>query len=282
MPIPKHIEYARELRKSQTPEEKIIWEKVRNKRLKGFKFLRQHPIIIGQNNRPKNFYIADFYCAERKLVVEIDGDIHFHQKEFDDARDYLMNEMSLTVLRFRNDEVASNLKEVIDIIIDHLEYPPCLTLFGFPSLQAERGLRGESKNMWTCPKCNRSFKRKDQQHSCILISRDSLFIKRPPELRKLFNKIEMIVKEFGDFREETVRPDVIFFKTKSTFLAVKVKKDHLDVEFFLDHLEDAPPVYKYLQTSKFRVAHLVAVDRLEDISPQLIKWMKASYHLISG
>ncbi|HMU46361.1 MAG TPA: DUF5655 domain-containing protein [Chitinophagaceae bacterium] len=136
--------------------------------------------------------------------------------------------------------------------------------------------------MWTCPKCNRLFKRKDQQHTCSLIAKESLFVKRPPELKKLFDKIEKIVKGFGDFREETVRPDVIFFKTQSTFLAVKVKKNHLDVEFFLDHLEDLPPVYKFLKTSKHRVAHLVAVDSVEDISPQLIKWMKTSYQLISG
>jgi FMN phosphatase YigB (HAD superfamily) len=135
--------------------------------------------------------------------------------------------------------------------------------------------------MWTCPKCNRPFKRRDQQHSCTLISKDSLFVNRPPALKKLFNKIEKIVNGFGESRQETVRPDVIFFKTKSTFLGIKVKKDHLEVEYFLDHLEDVPPVFKYLQTSKHRVVHLVAVDNAGDITPQLIKWMKASYALIS-
>lgn len=136
--------------------------------------------------------------------------------------------------------------------------------------------------MWTCPTCNREFKRRGQQHTCSLITKESLFIKRPLELKTLFDKIEKIVQKFGESKQETVKPDVIFFKTKSTFLAVKVKKDHLDVEFFLDHLEDIPPVYKFLQTSKHRVAHLVAVDRDEDISPQLIKWMRSSYQLISN
>lgn len=135
--------------------------------------------------------------------------------------------------------------------------------------------------MWTCPKCKRSFKRRDQQHSCTLITKESLFTKRPPELKKLFDKIEKIVKSFGESRQETVRPDVIFFKTKSTFLAVKVKKDHLEVEFFLDHPEDIPPVSKYLQISKHRVAHVVPVDRPEDINQQLINWMKNSHGLIS-
>ena len=136
--------------------------------------------------------------------------------------------------------------------------------------------------MWTCPNCKRSFKNANQIHTCHLIPKDDVFNKRPAQLKSLYKKIFSIVKQFGDFREETVLPDVIFFKTKSTFLAVKVKKDHLDVEFFLDHLEDAPPVSKYLQTSKHRVAHVVPIDNEKDIDNQLIGWMKHSYELITG
>lgn len=135
--------------------------------------------------------------------------------------------------------------------------------------------------MWICPKCKRTFKRKDQQHSCTLITKESLFARRPPELKKIFEKIVKEVKKFGACREETVKPDVIYFKTKSTFLGIKVKKAHLEVEFFSDHLENIPPVAKHLQTSKHRVVHLVPVDRPEDINKQLVNWMKTSYKLIS-
>jgi predicted transport protein len=135
--------------------------------------------------------------------------------------------------------------------------------------------------MWTCPKCGRTFKRKDQQHTCTLISKESLFLKRPPELKRLYEKIAQQITKLGDYREETVNPDVIFFKTKSTFLAIKVKKDHLDIEFFLDHLENVPPVSKYLQTSKHRVAHVVPIDSEEEINDQLIVWIKSSYLLVS-
>ena len=136
--------------------------------------------------------------------------------------------------------------------------------------------------MWTCPKCKRTFKRKDQQHSCNLISKESVFEKHPFQLKKLYDKIEKEVKKFGEYREETVGKDTIFFKTKSTFLGIKVKKDHLDLEFFLDKLENIPPVSKYLQTSKYRIVHLVPIDQPEDINPQLINWMKRSYVLISA
>ena len=136
--------------------------------------------------------------------------------------------------------------------------------------------------MWTCKKCGRSFRNTNQPHTCKLISKNDLFVKRPAHLKKLYQQVEAVVKTFGAFREEAILPDVIFFKTKSTFMAVKMKKDHLDIEFFLDHVEDAPPVSKYLQTSKHRVAHLVPIDEEKDINPQLKKWMKESYLLIAG
>ena len=134
--------------------------------------------------------------------------------------------------------------------------------------------------MWTCPNCTRTFRNANQAHTCKLVSKEDFFEKRPPVLRKLFGQIVREVSRFGEFREEAVEPDVVFFKTKSTFLSVKVKRSHLEVVFFLDHLEDVPPVSKYLQTSKNRVAHVVLVDSPEEIGEQLRQWLRASYELI--
>lgn len=134
--------------------------------------------------------------------------------------------------------------------------------------------------MWTCPNCNRKFRNANQNHTCTLVSKDELFVKRPEFLKKLYNKIVDEVSRFGEYREETVLPDVIFFKTRSSFLAVKVKKDHLEVEFFLDHHEDDPSIAKWLQTSKHRFAHVVKADSEEDITTQLTEWIKRSYYLI--
>ena len=135
--------------------------------------------------------------------------------------------------------------------------------------------------MWVCPKCGRKFKRANQSHGCRLISKDSLFEKRTPELKKLYDRIAGIVNKLGEYREETVPPDVIFFKTESTFLEVKVKTKHLEVVFFLEKLEDVHPVVKYLQTSKNRVVHVVFVDRPGDINAQLKSWIKRSFMLIN-
>jgi very-short-patch-repair endonuclease len=111
LPVP--VVFARELRKNQTPEEKIIWDKLRDRRLLGYKFLRQHPITTSSAGDKFSFFIADFYCAEKKLVVEIAGLIHTSQKDYDIARDIVMNEMELTVIRLKNEEINKDVYQAL-------------------------------------------------------------------------------------------------------------------------------------------------------------------------
>ena len=100
------IEFAREQRKNMTPAEKFLWNVLRNRNFEGKKFLRQHPLIYENiNDRKLSFFIADFYCAEHRLVVELDGKIHDFQKDYDEQRDFIINEMGIKVLRIRNEEV---------------------------------------------------------------------------------------------------------------------------------------------------------------------------------
>jgi len=96
---------ARELRKRQTPAEKILWHELRSRKLKGVKFYRQHPLIYEEDRGRLHFFIADFYSAEQKLVIELDGKIHDYQKHYDYERDLVISEMGLKVMRFRNDEI---------------------------------------------------------------------------------------------------------------------------------------------------------------------------------
>ncbi len=108
--------FSRYLRKNQTPEESIIWQLLRNRQLDGFKFLRQHPIKVWKTSGRFHFFYADFYCAEKKLVLEIDGLIHEQQKEYDASRDYIMNELGLKVLRILNHEVNHDIKGTLQKI----------------------------------------------------------------------------------------------------------------------------------------------------------------------
>ena len=92
-----------DLRNGATPQEVILWSRLKRSQL-GCKFRRQHSI---------GGYIADFYCAERKLVIEVDGWQHTEQEEYDSERTRYFESIDLTVLRFWNNEVNENLAGVI-------------------------------------------------------------------------------------------------------------------------------------------------------------------------
>ncbi len=107
------FENARNLRHRLTAAEKILWEKIRNRKLRGLKFRRQHPI---------KKYIADFYCAEYKVVIELDGGIHNNSevKDNDQVRTHDLEKSGICVIRFTNEEVMGDvcgvLKRIEDII----------------------------------------------------------------------------------------------------------------------------------------------------------------------
>ena len=92
---PEQIGRARELRKNQTPEEKILWQELRRGR-SGVQFRRQQ-IIAG--------YIADFYCHSAALVVELDGSGHLQQPGYDRLREHALAKLGIRTLRFTNQEL---------------------------------------------------------------------------------------------------------------------------------------------------------------------------------
>ena len=110
---PSNFENAQDLRRRSTDAEQLLWTLLRNRQLKGKKFRRQHPIA---------HYVADFYCHECKLIVELDG--HHHKnpgaKKYDQIRTTVLNDLGVTVLRFWNDEVLKDPAGVLKRISDHL------------------------------------------------------------------------------------------------------------------------------------------------------------------
>ena len=105
------MQRAKQLRARMTDTEKILWDLVRKNTIQGLKFRRQHPL---------NNYIADFYCHKIKLVVEIDGMIHFTEtaKIYDENRTNVMNSLGIEVLRFANLQIHNDLANVINEIED--------------------------------------------------------------------------------------------------------------------------------------------------------------------
>lgn len=112
-------ELSRELRKDQTPEEEELWEHLRKRRLKGYRFLRQKPLIYNESGNKKYFFIADFYCAEKKVVVELDGKYHDFRKYEDYNRDLVLKELGLKVVRVKNEELQK-IEQVRKKILDEL------------------------------------------------------------------------------------------------------------------------------------------------------------------
>ena len=110
-------EIAREPRKGDTPAEELLWQRLRSRRLSGFKFRRQHQF---------GDYLADFFCSEANLAVECDGEIHEQNESWhhDQARDAYMISQGLRILRFTNQQVLTDTENVLREIQKHLPSPP--------------------------------------------------------------------------------------------------------------------------------------------------------------
>lgn len=101
------IRKAKELRRNRTEAEKRLWERLRRKRIDGFRFRQQTP--LGK-------YIVDFICFEAKLIVELDGGQHAEQVEYDARRTEWLESQGFRVLRFWNNEIFENIEGVEEII----------------------------------------------------------------------------------------------------------------------------------------------------------------------
>jgi very-short-patch-repair endonuclease len=102
---------AKELRKSLTSSEKILWNYLKKRQQKGAYFRRQHPYGI---------YVLDFFSFEAKLVIEVDGEIHLNQIAYDNERTRYLESSGLTVLRFKNHEIENRIQMVLEEINKYL------------------------------------------------------------------------------------------------------------------------------------------------------------------
>jgi len=105
---------AKTLRKPGTEAEIRLWKELRNRKCGGLKFRRQHPY---------NRFILDFYCHEKGLAVEVDGEIHNNPDviEHDTNRTFELENLGVRIIRFKNEEVFRNIDEVLIRIIQVAE-----------------------------------------------------------------------------------------------------------------------------------------------------------------
>ena len=106
-------EYARKLRNNSTRSEIYLWKNIKGRRMCGYDFHRQKPLLN---------YIADFYCHELKLVIELDGYTHEFEEVIkkDIIKQEALEEIGLTVLRFKDEEVLGDIHEVLSAIEEYV------------------------------------------------------------------------------------------------------------------------------------------------------------------
>lgn len=97
---------AKELRRTETEAERLLWVRLHKNQLLGLQFRRQHPI---------NRFIADFYCPKIKLVIEVDGGIHEipEHQAYDIGRSEILNDFGIKVIRFTNEQIFQDIENVI-------------------------------------------------------------------------------------------------------------------------------------------------------------------------
>jgi very-short-patch-repair endonuclease len=107
------LELARQLRRRMTSAEEALWERVRNRKLGGFKIRRQ-AIVLG--------FIPDFYCPEVKLIIEVDGSIHLVEEvaRRDALRERILRAEGYDVIRFTNNAVLHNTESVCAQLLERL------------------------------------------------------------------------------------------------------------------------------------------------------------------
>ncbi len=104
------LERAREMRSQPNDAEASVWKGLPAKRLRGFKFRRQHPIGI---------YIVDFYCAAAMLVIELDGSSHLGKEQYDAQRQSWLESQGLLVVRFGNRDLDDGIDGFLEIVWRH-------------------------------------------------------------------------------------------------------------------------------------------------------------------
>lgn len=103
---------ARELRNNSTLSEVLLWEELKNKRLLGYQFHRQVPMLN---------YIVDFYCRELQLAIEVDGNSHDNKVLYDKMRQKDLEAYGVKIIRFDDLEVKKNVSHVLNEIVHHIQ-----------------------------------------------------------------------------------------------------------------------------------------------------------------
>lgn len=135
--------------------------------------------------------------------------------------------------------------------------------------------------MWTCPNCDKKFRNVNQWHSCYKSDIDTHFRNKDERVRIIYDKLIDEISKFGKFDLNPVK-SAIQFKSGATFLSVKAKKNHIEMEFQLEREYVELPVFRTINISSKRVLHYAAIEDVSDITKELLSLLNESYQLVSN
>jgi hypothetical protein len=120
---------------------------------------------------------------------------------------------------------------------------------------------------------------RNQSHSCVRIDAEEHLVDTSPGVRAIYRKLTKRVLAFGNVHLSPAR-GAILVKGTGTFLALKVRKAWLDIEFLLEEPVEEYPVYKRVRASKHRIAHFVRLEHPHEVTAKLLTWLRRSQRVV--
>ena len=131
------------------------------------------------------------------------------------------------------------------------------------------------KPLWTCPRCRRQFKNRNQAHSCGQFTVEQLLDGKPQEVVKLYERIDSLIGSYGDVVVAPTKTRVLF-KVRTVFATVAVSKNWLDVVFVLGRRLTHCRIKK-AQEEYPGIVHFLRVEKEEDLDADLTSWLQEAY-----
>lgn len=132
---------------------------------------------------------------------------------------------------------------------------------------------------WECPGCKRSFKNKNQQHSCVKVNAEDLFAGKSPVVHNIYEILTGKVKSFGDIKIHPSK-STINFSAEGTFLVFKPKKEWMEIEFISEKEIISAPVTKSIKYGK-GYALTLRIEHPDNINKKILDWIKKAYEISS-
>ena len=126
--------------------------------------------------------------------------------------------------------------------------------------------------MWTCAKCKREFKTKNQSHSCVIVDPEELLSKNQSSVRAIYNELRKHYLLLREFKIDTTK-SCLYFIDQERFLVIKPKKSSLILEFVLNRLIDVFPVIKVIELGKNKYVHRLVIEDSEDLTSEVLGWI---------